>query len=453
MENREKRATRVGFVSLGCPKNQVDTEVMLASLASAGYEITPEETEADIVVINTCAFIQSAKEEAIDNILDIAWLKKNAHLRGIVVTGCLAQRYQEEIFREMPEVDAMLGVGSLQDIVEAVKSIENGKKGYSSFKKTEEMKQGGDRILTTPSYLAYLKISEGCDNRCTYCAIPLIRGGMRSRPIEDICAEAKEMEGLGVKELVLVAQDTTAYGTDLYGEMRLPALIRAICAETTIPWIRVLYCYPEKITEELAREWETNPRLLKYVDLPVQHLSPAVLRRMNRRGGAEAIEKAVSRLRSIPGMVIRTTFLTGFPGETEEDFRLLCEGAKKLAFDRAGVFAYSREEGTPAYDFGDQIEEQVKQNRCDILMREQEVRAEREAEKKIGTEVTVLCEGYDSVAETYYGRTYADAYEIDGKVYFTNRPGGKRLQPGQFVRVRITDSMAYDLVGELIAAE
>lgn len=458
MENRRKKSTRVGFVSLGCPKNQVDTEIMLAELSAAGYEITPEETEADIVVINTCAFIQSAKEEAIDNILDIAWLKKHAQLRGIVVTGCLAQRYQEEIFREMPEVDALLGVGSLHDIVDAVRQIDVKQAGkevcrYSSFRRIEDMKQGGDRILTTPSYLAYMKISEGCDNRCTYCAIPLIRGGMRSRPIEALCAEAKELEGLGVRELVLVAQDTTAYGTDLYGEPQLARLIRALCDETSIPWIRVLYCYPEKITEELAKEWENNPRLLRYVDLPVQHLSDRVLRRMNRRGGAEAVERAVRRLRQIPGMVIRTTFLTGFPGESEEDFLELCEGAKRLKFDRVGVFPYSREEGTPAYDFEEQIEEQIKQNRCDILMREQELRSEKAARKKIGEVVTVLCEGYDSAAETYYGRTYADAYEIDGKVYFTNRLGNKRLQPGSFVKVKILENMAYDLVGELVSAE
>ncbi len=443
-----KKKSTIGFVSLGCPKNQVDTEVMLAKVLAAGYTITADDTEADIVIINTCAFIESAKQEAIDNILDEAWLKKNANLKGIIVTGCLAQRYKEQVFEELPEVDALIGVGSLHHIVEAIEAVEKHSR-FSSFDPIEKMPTGGDRVVTTPEHIAYLKIAEGCNNRCTYCAIPAIRGCLHSRPIEDLVSEAKEMEEIGARELVLVAQDTSAYGLDLYGEYRLPELIRAITEATKIPWIRVLYCYPDKITDELVREYRENPRLVKYIDLPVQHLSDTVLKRMNRHGTYEDIHRAVEKLRTVPGIVIRTTFIVGFPGETEADFTLLCESAKELAFDRVGVFTYSREEDTPAYDFEDQIEEQVKQDRYDILMREQADRSRARAESMIGRTVTVLTEGFDPVSETYFGRTYADAYDIDGKVFFSNPVGATRFEEGQFVLVRITDCYEdYDLIGE-----
>ena len=444
-----KKKSTIGFISLGCPKNQVDTEIMLAEVVKAGYEITPEDTEADILIINTCAFIDSAKQEAIDNILDEAWLKKNANLKGIIVTGCLAQRYKEQIFEELPEVDALIGVGSIHKIVDPIKAIENHKKNYASFDPIEQLDMGGDRVVTTPSHMAYLKISEGCDNRCTYCAIPYIRGGLRSRKIEDLVAEAKDMEALGARELVLIAQDTTAYGTDLSGEPRLVELIQAITKETNIPWIRLLYCYPDKVDDRLIGEFKYNSRLVKYIDLPVQHLSDKILRRMNRRGNSETIFEAVKKLRTVPGMVIRTTFIVGFPGETEEDFAVLCEGAKKLDFDRVGVFTYSREEDTPAHDFEDQIDEQVKQDRMDILMREQADRSRARAEGMIGKTVTVLVEGYDAVSENYYGRTYADAYDIDGKIFFSNEVGKSRFTPGQFVLVEVTDCYDdYDLIGE-----
>ena len=445
-----KRKSKIGFISLGCPKNQVDTEVMLAEAVKAGYEITPDDTEADIVIINTCAFIESAKQEAIDNILDEAWLKKNANLKGIIVTGCLAQRYKEQVFEELPEVDALLGVGSIHHIVDAIEAVER-KKQYTSFEDIEKMPGGGDRVVTTPEHIAYLKISEGCDNRCTYCAIPMIRGRVHSRPIEDLVSEAKEMEGLGAKELVLVAQDTTVYGRDLYGEPKLVELIRAITKETSIPWIRILYCYPDKITDSLVEEFKKNPRLVKYIDLPVQHLSDPVLKRMNRRGDSKTIFDAVARLRTVPGMIIRSTFIVGFPGETEEDFRILCEGAKKLDFDRVGVFTYSREEDTPAYDFPDQIDEQVKQDRMDILMKEQAERSRAKAEAMIGKTVTVLVEGFDAVSENYFGRTYADAYDIDGKIFFSNPIGSQRFAEGQFVLVRVEDCYDdYDLVGTAV---
>ena len=445
-----KKKSKIGFISLGCPKNQVDTEVMLADVVKAGYEITPDDTEADIVIINTCAFIESAKQEAIDNILDEAWLKKNANLKGIIVTGCLAQRYKEQVFDELPEVDAVLGVGALHHIVDAIEAVER-KRRYSSFDDVKEMETVADRVVTTPEYLAYLKIAEGCDNRCTYCAIPNIRGKLHSRPMEELIAEAKDMETLGARELVLIAQDTTAYGRDLYGEEKLVELIQKITTETTIPWIRVLYCYPDKISDALVEEFRTNSRLVKYIDLPVQHLSDTVLRRMNRKGNSETIYDAVARLRIVPGMVIRSTFIVGFPGETEEDFRILCEGAKKLDFDRVGVFTYSREEDTPAYDFEDQIDEQVKQDRYDILMREQADRSRARAEAMVGKTVTVLVEGFDAVSENYFGRTYADAYDIDGKVFFSNELGKTRFKEGQFVLVKITDCYDdYDLVGEAV---
>ena len=441
---------KVGFVSLGCPKNQLDTEVMLHEVLEAGYEITPEDIEADVIIVNTCAFIESAKKEAIDNILDVAWLKKNRHLKAIIVTGCLAERYGEEIFKELPEVDAVLGVGSIHHIVEAIEAVTvKKKKGsrakYYSHDDRDGVALGGDRILTTPDYAAYLKIAEGCDNRCTYCAIPYIRGKFRSRPMEDLIAEAKQLEGLGVRELTVVAQDITRYGQDLYGHYALAELLHRLTAETTIPWIRLLYCYPDKITDELIAEIRDNPRILKYIDLPLQHISDPILRRMNRHGDSAMIREVLAKLRrEIPGVVIRTTFITGFPGETDADLEALCNFLKEQRFDHAGVFAYSREEGTPAYDFPDQIDEQVKQDRLDILMRTQMEINEEINREKIGSVIDVLCEDYDPVAEVHYGRSAADAPEIDGKVYFK---APDRVAPGSFVRVKVRKVVDYDLYG------
>ena len=444
---------KVGFVSLGCPKNQLDTEVMLHEVATAGYEITPEETEADVVIINTCGFIESAKKEAIENILDIAWLKKNHHLKAIVVTGCLAERYRESILEEFPEVDAVLGVGSIHKIVEAIEAVTvKKKKGshrkYSSFEDKNEVRLGGDRILTTPEYTAYLKIAEGCDNRCAYCAIPSIRGKFRSRPIEDLVAEAKQLEALGVRELNIVAQDSTRYGLDLYGEYRLAELLRCITKETAIPWIRLLYCYPDKVTDELIAEMRDNPRILKYIDLPIQHISDHMLTAMNRHGDSAMIKGVIEKLRrEMPEIVIRTTFIVGFPGESEADFEELCEFVKETKFERAGVFPYSREEDTPAYDLPDQIEEQVKQDRADLLMREQLEINEARNETKIGKTITVLCEDYDPVSEMHFGRSAEDAPEIDGKVYFRAE---KRIAPRSFVQVKIREVLDYDLMGRAI---
>ena len=434
---------KIGFVSLGCPKNQLDAEVMLHELVTAGYQITADETEADVVIINTCGFIESAKKEAIDNILDIAWLKENRSLRGLIVTGCLAERYRNDILDEFPEVDAVLGVGSIHNIVEAVGKVLDGEK-YTSFEDKNCVRLGGDRVLTTPEYAAYLKIAEGCDNRCTYCAIPSIRGKFRSRPMDDIIAEAKDLESLGCKELTLVAQDTTRYGQDIYGEYKLAELLHKLSEETNIPWFRILYCYPDKITDELIAEMRDNDRVCKYIDLPMQHIADGVLKKMNRHGGSAVIRDAVARLReNIPGVVIRTTFIVGFPGETDEDFTQLCEFVNEQRFEHVGVFTYSREEGTPAYRM-EQIDEQIKLDRFDIIMRDQLVINGEYNDKKIGTTLKVLCEGYDPISETYYGRSYADAPEIDGKVYFT---GAKGILPGAFVDVEIREALEYDLCG------
>ena len=437
---------KIGFVSLGCPKNQLDAEVMLHELYMAGYEITAEETEADVVIINTCGFIESAKQEAIDNILDIAWLKENCDLKGLVVTGCLAERYKNAILEEFPEVDAVLGVGSIHNIVEAVGKVLAGEK-YTSFEDKNCVRLGGDRILTTPEYAAYLKIAEGCDNRCTYCAIPSIRGKFRSRPMEDIIAEAKDLESIGVKELTLVAQDTTKYGHDLYGEYKLAELLHRISEETQIPWIRILYCYPDKITDELIVEMRDNDRVCKYIDLPMQHIADGVLKKMNRHGGSALIREVVAKLRrEIPDVVIRTTFIVGFPGETDEDFTELCEFVNENRFEHVGVFTYSREEGTPAYKM-EQIDEQIKLDRYDIIMRDQLGINEEYNEKKLGKVIKVLCEGFDPVSESYFGRSEADAPDIDGKIYFT---GAKGILPGTFVDVKINEVVEYDLCGEAI---
>ena len=445
---------KVGFVSLGCPKNQLDTEVMLHELVDAGYEITPDETEADVIVVNTCAFIESAKRESIDNILDVSWLKENRDLKAIIVTGCLAERYRNAIFDQIPEVDAVLGVGSIHNIVDAVKAVgEKGKNDsrenrYSSFLENDKVELGGDRVLTTPEYFAYLKIAEGCDNRCAYCAIPSIRGPFRSRPMEELVEEAKQLEELGVKELVVIAQDITRYGLDFYGSYKLAELLRRITEATNIPWIRLLYCYPDKVTDELVNEIRDNDRILKYIDLPIQHISDRMLKAMNRHGDAAMIKNVIAKLRrEIPGIVIRTTFIVGFPGETEEDFNKLAEFMKETEFEHAGVFTYSREEDTPAYSFPDQIDEEVKQARMDNLMAMQLEINERQNKAKIGKTITVLCEDFDPVSEAHYGRSSADAPEIDGKVYFVSK---KRIAPGSFVNVKIEEVVDYDLFGKAI---
>ena len=445
-----KRNAKIGFVSLGCSKNLVDTERMLQLLADAGDEITPEDIEADVIIVNTCAFIESAKKESIESILDVAWLKENRSLKGIVVTGCMAQRYGKDVLEQLSEVDAVLGVGSWDKIVEAVDAVLAGKTYYDRADiNTAEL--SGGRILTTPFYTAYMKIAEGCDNRCTYCAIPMIRGKFRSRPMEDLIEEAKALEESGVKELNLIAQDSSRYGLDLYGDYKLAELIEKITAETNIPWIRVLYCYPDKITDALVDQFKNNPRLVKYIDLPIQHISDPILRAMNRHGTSEDIKDAIKRLRdNVPGIVIRSTAIVGFPGESEEDFETLCRFIKEVKFDRFGAFTYSIEEDTPAAELPNQIDEQIKQDRYDIIMREQLAVVERMNEEKVGDILTVLVEDYDPVSEMFFGRSYADAPDIDGKIYFK---APRSLKMGSFVRVQLDQVLDYDLVGQYVGKE
>lgn len=440
--------TKVAFISLGCSKNLVDTEVMLHNLYKDGFEVTFEPEEAEIVIINTCGFIESAKQEAIENILDANELKKWGKCKHLIATGCLVERYREEVMNELPELDAIVGVGSLDDIGEACRAVMRGEK-YTSFKDKNTSILGGGRILTTAPHTAYLKIAEGCDNRCTYCAIPLIRGKLRSRTIEDIVHEACELDRAGVKELNLIAQDTSRYGLDLYGEYSLARLVREITKNTSIPWIRLLYCYPDKITDELIEEMRTNDRLVKYMDVPVQHISDSVLRRMNRHGGKQLIIDTVKKLRErVPGITLRTTAMVGFPGETEEDFVELCEFIKEARFERFGAFTYSPEDDTEAALMPDQIDEQVKQDRYDILMQTQLTVSEELNNAKLGTEMTVITDGYDAVAEIYFGRSEGDAPDVDGKVYF-RAPKGKYTF-GDFVKVKIGEALDYDLIGEAI---
>ena len=435
-------AFKVGFISLGCPKNQIDTEIMLKILADNGYEIVTEEILADVIIINTCAFIESAKKEAIDNILDIAWLKTNGkkQLKGIIVCGCLAQRYKEQILAELPEVDALIGVFSIHDILKAVRHIENGASSdkYISIAR-DGFVLGGERILTTPEYTAYIKIAEGCDNCCSYCVIPSIRGPFSAREAGDIIKEAKELADIGAKELCVVAQDTTRYEN-------LPGLLSKLCEIEGIKWIRLLYCYPDKITDELIETIKNSDKILKYIDMPIQHINDRILSAMNRSGGAGAIKSAVKRLReNIPGITIRTTVIVGFPGETKEIFGELCEFLKETKFERLGAFAYSAEEGTPAADFADQIGEKEKEHRQKTVMAIQKRINYALNQKKTGQTLKVLCEGFDKAGGVYYGRDYANAPEIDGKVYFISRA---KVEEGDFVEVKIEKVLDYDLYGK-----
>lgn len=438
---------KVGFVSLGCPKNLVNTETMLARLVSAGFEIVAEDVDADVIVVNTCAFIESAKKEAIDNILDVAWLKENHTLKGIVVAGCLPERYRDEVMKELPEVDAIIGVGSIDDICEAVTAAYEGRK-FSSFGDKNTVPLGGERVITTPEYFAYLQIAEGCDNCCSYCAIPSIRGRFRSRPMSEIIDEARDLASLGVKELCVIAQDTTRYGEDLYGVYSLDSLVHELSQIDGIEWIRLLYCYPDRITNSLIDEIASNPKVVKYLDIPIQHISTPVLKRMNRRDSEESIREIISKLRNrIPGIYLRTTVMTGFPGETDEDFDKLLTFVKETRFERLGAFVYSREEGTPAYDLSDQVPEKLKRKRYELIMREQRKIHAAINKATVGKTLRVINEGYDQVAESYYGRSFADAPDIDGKIYYSSP---RRLRDGEFVNVLVQDVIDYDLTGKVV---
>ena len=438
----------VGMVSLGCAKNRVDAEMMLYTLKQAGYKIVEEAAMADVAIINTCGFIESAKQESIDEILELAQLKKEGKIKAIIATGCLAERYREQMMKELYEIDAVVGIGANKDIADIVAKVLE-KEKVETFPDKRQLPLEGGRIQSTEYYYAYIKIAEGCDNHCTYCAIPMIRGSFRSRKIEDIVSEAKNLALNGVKELIVIAQDTTKYGIDIYGEYKLAALLRELCRIDGIEWIRVLYCYPECITDELIDVFANEEKVLKYIDMPLQHCDGAVLRRMNRKGNREEFTALINKLRErIPGLTLRTTFIAGFPGETEEQFEQLAEFAREIGFERMGCFAYSQEEDTPAAKMPDQIDEDIKQQRADILMEQQQTVMEKLCEKLIDTETEVITEGFDRYAECYFGRSKADAPEVDGKVFFTTT--GRKPSLGEIVKVKITDFLDCDPIGEMI---
>lgn len=439
--------TKIGFISLGCPKNQVDAEIMLAKIEEAGFIITDSAYDADIVVINTCGFIEDAKKEAIDNIFEMVELKNDGVIKGIIVTGCLAERYNKEILKEIPEVDAVIGIGDNDNIADVCTKVAAGEQ-YSCFPSKYLLPMNGQRLLTTPEHYAYIKIAEGCSNCCAYCAIPSIRGKYRSREMADIIDEAKALADSGARELIIIAQDTTKYGIDLYGELRLPQLLRELSKIDGIKWLRLLYCYPDCLTDELIEEIRTNEKVCPYLDLPLQHADKNVLKRMNRTGSKDELLALLKKIRDrIPEIVIRTTFITGFPGETEEEFNNLAEFVIEAEFDRLGCFAYSAEEGTKAATMPDQIDEQVKIDRGDIIMQQQYDIFERKLNEKIDKEYEVVVEGYDGYIDCYFGRSYMDAPEIDSLVYFTSQVP---LEDGEFVRVKIINYKDYDLVGECI---
>lgn len=440
---------KVSMISLGCSKNQIDAEHILADLQRQGFALVGDVSESDAVVINTCGFIQSAKEEAIENILEMAALKNEGTIRAIIVTGCMAERYREEIVAEMPEVDAVLGIGSNSEIGSAIRqALEQGERTLS-FGEKELLSLEGERVLTTLPYYAYLKIAEGCDNCCTYCAIPQIRGRFRSRRMEDILAEAEKLAADGVKELILVAQDTTRYGEDIYGEYKLAELLRKVSKIDGFRWIRTLYCYPDKITDELLEVISSEEKLVNYLDIPLQHCNSEILRAMNRGMGRDELLALVGRIRKkIPDITLRTTVMLGFPGETEEQFAELCDFADEVRFDRLGCFTFSPEEGTVAAEMPDQVDEEVKSRREEILMQQQALIMERLNQEKLGQTLMVLVEGFDKYGECYFGRSAADAPEIDGKIFFT-ADVSHGLHMGDFVPVMITEVLDYDLIGEL----
>lgn len=438
---------KVGMISLGCPKNQVDAERMLALMDAEGWEIVDYVDGCDVVIVNTCGFIDDAKKEAIENILDMVELKKEGVIGKIIVTGCLAQRYKEEIVTEIPEVDAVLGIGANGDIIKTVEEVMSSVTTVEKYPPRCDLPLDGQRILTTPQHWAYLKIGDGCSNRCTYCTIPSIRGNMRSREMENIIEEAKQLAELGVKELILIAQDTTSYGLDLYGELKLPELLNELCKIDSIEWIRLLYCYPDRITDELIETIKKQDKVVNYIDLPLQHTDDKILKAMNRRGDQALIRSVIEKLRTeIPDVVIRTTFIVGFPGEGEDEFETLAEFVNEIEFDRLGVFTFSPQEGTPAYDMDDQVEDDVKTRRGEVIMQDQYSIMEEKNNEKIGKTFKTVVEEYDGYTDSYVGRTYMDAPEIDGLVKFTSE---KDLDIGDFVDVEIFDVDEYDLIGEV----
>ena len=438
---------KILFVSLGCDKNLVDSERMLGSLTGAGYEFTDDETEAEVIVVNTCCFIGDAKEESINTLLEMAKQKETGKCRVLIAAGCLAQRYKDEVLKEIPEVDGILGTTSYDRIVQVVEDTLGGKTDVEFEDINILHEKEARRVLTTGGHYAYLKIAEGCNKHCTYCVIPSVRGKYRSVPMEALVEEAKELASGGVRELILVAQETTLYGVDLYGEKKLPALLRELAKIPGIHWIRMLYCYPEEITDELIETIKTEEKVCNYMDIPIQHASDRILSRMGRKTNRREITERLTKLREeIPDMAIRTTMITGFPGETEEDVEELLDFVDEMEFERLGVFPYSQEEGTPAAVMEDQVPDEVKEERRDRVMELQQEISLDHGQDMIGRELEVFIEGQVADENAYVGRTYMDAPGVDGYIFVNT---GLELMSGMFVRVRVTGALEYDLIGEL----
>ena len=436
---------KIGMVSLGCPKNQIDAEQMLARLTEAGFTVTPNEAEADAIIVNTCGFIEEAKTEAIENILEVAAYKKSGNLKALIVTGCLAERYRDEITDLIPEVDLVVSIGRNAEIVPLVSAALEGK-AENAYAPAEAMPMDGGRILTTPVYTAYLKVADGCDNCCTYCAIPAIRGRFRSRPMEELLKEAQDLADSGVKELIVIAQDTSRYGIDLYGERKLAELLQKLCAIDGFVWVRVHYLYPDEMSEELIDVLANEPKIVKYLDIPIQHINDNILRAMNRRGNGEYVKQLLKKLRArIPGLVIRTSLITGLPGEGEEEFQQLCEFLKEFKLERAGTFAFSPEEGTKAA-LMEYPDKEVAQERAEIIGELQSRIMDEYNASCEGKIMQVLCDGYDPDEDCYYGRTYADSPDIDGRIWFTS---SRHVKTGEFVNVCVVGAYDGELTGML----
>ena len=436
---------KVGMISLGCPKNQVDGEIMLDKLNKNDFQIVANIEDSDVMVINTCGFIESAKTEAIETILEVAEYKKAGLISAIVVTGCLAERYQDEILKEIPEVDAVIGIGADADIVKTCQKALVGVK-TSNYPDKCYLPLDDERLVSTPSHWAYLKLSDGCDNRCSYCAIPLIRGGYRERRMESILDEAKALADSGVKELILIAQDTTKYGRLIYNEYKLAELLRQLCKIDGIEWIRLFYCYPDRVTDELIDVIASEEKVCSYIDIPLQHCNSQILRSMNRFGSYDSLKELLMKMKSrIPNLSLRTTFMVGFPGETDEQFEELCRFVKDIKFDKMGCFAYSAEEDTPAYDFNNQVDEDIKKKRADVLMDIQYGITEEANKCRVGNTYEVIVD--EKADEKYIGRSYLDSPEIDSGIIFTS---GTEIPIGSFVDVKITDYDGYDLIGERV---
>ncbi|MGN0603052.1 MAG: 30S ribosomal protein S12 methylthiotransferase RimO [Oscillospiraceae bacterium] len=438
---------KVGMVSLGCNKNQVDAERMLYKIKEAGYQLVADAALSDIVIVNTCGFIESAKQEAIETILEFGKLKEEGRIKKIIVTGCLAERYKEEVGELIPEADAVVGIGCNDNIIDILNHVLANERPLSFGNKLDLPMTGG-RVQTTLPFYSYLKIAEGCSNCCTYCAIPSIRGKFRSVPMETLIEEAKNLAERGVKELNLIAQDSTRYGEDLYGESRLPELLTELCKIEKLKWIRILYCYPERITDKLLDVIAKEEKIVKYIDVPVQHCCEDILKKMNRPGNEQTLRELMKKIREkVPGVIIRTTLITGFPSETEDQFNQLADFVKDMRFDRLGCFPYSQEEGTKAAEMPEQLDEETKQRRADVIMEQQQIIMAQNNEQMIGKTIEVVTEGFDRYGECYFGRSAADAPDIDGKIFF--RSPERKLTSGSFVKVNITETLDYDLIGEI----